>query len=186
MAKVTDMTKGSPTKLILRFAIPLILTNLGQQFYMIADASIVGRGVGVKALAAVGAADWTYWMFLWSILGLAQGFSTFISRAFGEKDYRKLNKVFAMSIILCIAIAVFLTAIGLVIAKPLLLILKTPADILSDSVVYITTMISGLLFVMAYNMAAAILRAFGDGKSPLTLHDVGNATHFHRHYVIVH
>ena len=167
MSRVTNMTTGNPTKLILTFAIPLILTNLGQQFYMIADAAIVGRGVGVKALAAVGASDWTYCMFVWSIMGLAQGFSTFISRAFGEKDYRKLNKVFAMSVILCIAIAVFFTAVGLMVAKPLLMLLKTPADILHDSVVYITTMLSGLIFVMAYNMSAAILRAFGDGKSPL-------------------
>ena len=134
---------------------------------MIADAAIVGRGVGVKALAAVGAADWTYWMFLWAIASLTQGFSTLISRSFGEKDYRKLNKVFAMSTILCAAIALFLTAIGLIIASPLLNLLGTPADRIDSSRVYLITMLSGTVFVMAYNMSAAILRAFGDGKSPL-------------------
>ena len=64
MSRATDMTVGSPTKHILSFAFPLILTNIGQQLYMIADASIVGRGVGVKALAAVGATDWCYWLIL--------------------------------------------------------------------------------------------------------------------------
>ena len=63
MARVTDMTKGKPAALLISFAFPLLLGNLGQQLYMIVDAIIVGRGVGVKALAAVGATDWTYWLF---------------------------------------------------------------------------------------------------------------------------
>ena len=85
MAKVTDMTKGKPAVLLLSFAFPLILGNLGQQLYMIVDAIIVGRGVGVKALAAVGATDWTYWLILWVIQALTQGFATRISHHFGEK-----------------------------------------------------------------------------------------------------
>ena len=83
MKRVTNMTEGSPLKLILLFAIPLIFTNLGQQLYMIVDASIVGRGVGVKALAAVGSTDWSYWLILWTITGLTQGFGVFVSRYFG-------------------------------------------------------------------------------------------------------
>ena len=70
MKRVTSMTEGNPAKLILSFAFPLILTNVGQQLYMIVDASVVGRGVGVKALAAVGSADWSYWLILWTITGL--------------------------------------------------------------------------------------------------------------------
>lgn len=85
MAKVTDMAKGKPAVLLLSFAFPLILGNLGQQLYMIVDAIIVGRGVGVKALAAVGATDWTYWLILWVIQALTQGFATRISHHFGEK-----------------------------------------------------------------------------------------------------
>ena len=69
MTKTTDMTVGRTVPLLLRFAAPLILTNLGQQLYMIADAAIVGRGVGVGALAAVGATDWSYWLVLWAVLG---------------------------------------------------------------------------------------------------------------------
>lgn len=167
MSRTTDMTKGGVAKHLLTFALPLIVTNLGQQFYMIVDASIVGRGVGVKALAAVGATDWIYWMFLWTVAGFTQGFSTFVSRYFGEKNFKELNKTISMSVILCAVIGIILTVGGLLSARPLLLLLKTPPDILDGAVTYLLTMISGTLIITAYNMSASILRAFGDGKSPL-------------------
>lgn len=169
MSKRTiDMTVGSPTTHIFTLAFPLILTNMGQQLYQIADSAIVGRGVGVKALAAVGATDWSYWLILWTVGGLAQGFSTFISRSFGEKNYEELNREIAASIILCALIGGFLTILGIVCTKPLLSLLHTPDDILAQAVGYLTIMVSGTLIVMGYNMSAAILRALGDGKTPLT------------------
>ncbi|MCM1193721.1 MAG: MATE family efflux transporter [Butyrivibrio sp.] len=167
MKQVTDMTRGKPAKLILTFALPLMLTNIGQQLYMVVDSSIVGRGVGLKALAAVGSADWTYWLILWTVQGLTQGFAVFISRYFGKQDYRNVNKTIAMSAILCGMIGVALTVIGLFAAKPILLLLKTPDDIISNATIYLMTMIAGTLIVTAYNMASSILRSFGDGKSPL-------------------
>ena len=86
MSKRTiHMTSGSPAGHILNFAVPLILANMGQQLYMIADSAIVGRGVGVKALAAVGATDWSYWLILWTVGGLTGAFATFVSRSFGEE-----------------------------------------------------------------------------------------------------
>lgn len=167
MSRTKDMTVGNPTKLILTFALPLILTNIGQQLYMIVDASIVGRGIGVKALAAVGATDWTYWVILWTITTMTQGFATFVSRYFGEKDYRKMNQSIANSIYLSAAVAAVLTVLGLVLTRPVLTLLKTPGDILDDSAVYLSTMIAGSLAVAGYNITAAILRALGDGKSPM-------------------
>ena len=167
MSRVKDMTAGNPAKLILSFSLPLILANLGQQLYMIADAAIVGRGVGVKALAAVGATDWSYWVILWTITTMTQGFATFVSRYFGERDYQKMNKAVAMSCLLSAGIAVLLTVVGLAVTRPVLELLKTPGDILDDSVIYLSTMVAGSLAVTAYNMTASILRAFGDGKSPL-------------------
>ena len=166
--RTIDMTKGSPAKHILSFAFPLILTNVGQQLYMIADGAIVGRGVGVKAFAAVGATDWSYWLILWTVGGLAQGFSTYVARAFGVKNYREMNQYIAASIVLCAVIGGILTAVGLFAATPLLQLLHTPADILSGASAYLTTMVSGTLIVMGYNMAASILRALGDGRTPLT------------------
>ncbi len=167
MQRATDMTKGSPLKLILTFTLPLLLTNLGQQLYLMADAAIVGQGVGVKALASVGATDWIYCLFLWTVLGLTQGFSTFVSRFFGDKRYEDLNKSIASSILLCALFSLLLTGIGLCTVKPLLSLLNTPADIFDGAALYLTTMICGTPVIMAYNMAASILRAFGDGRSPL-------------------
>lgn len=167
MSRVKDMTAGNPTRLILNFSLPLILANLGQQLYMIADAAIVGRGLGVKALAAVGATDWSYWVILWTITTMTQGFATFVARYFGERDFGKMNKAIAMSCLLSAGMAVVLTAAGLALTRPVLEWLKTPADILEQSVVYLSTMIAGSLVVAGYNMTASILRAFGDGKSPL-------------------
>lgn len=167
MSRTTDMTVGSPTKHLLKFAFPLIITNLGQQLYMIADAAIVGRGVGVKALAAVGATDWSYWLILWTLVTLTQGFSTFVSRYFGDKNYKAMNKAIAMSTLLCLIIGGFFTILGIIVSEPLLTLLKTPSDIIDGAKTYLITMIAGTLIVTAYNMAASILRAFGDGKSPL-------------------
>ncbi len=167
MSQVMDMTRGKPSKLILKFAFPLILANMGQQLYMIVDTAIVGRGVGVKALAAVGATDWSYWLILWSIITLTQGFSTFVSRYFGSGDYRKMNKAISTSVILSGIVGILLTIAGLIAAKPLLALLGTPKDIFDSAAVYLMTMVAGTIAVTAYNMAASILRAFGDGKSPL-------------------
>jgi len=167
MSRTTDMTVGSPTKHLLKFAFPLLITNLGQQLYMIADAAIVGRGVGVKALAAVGATDWSYWLILWTLVTLTQGFSTFVSRYFGDKNYKAMNKTIAMSTLLCLIIGGFFTILGIIVSEPLLTLLKTPSDIIDGAKTYLITMIAGTLIVTAYNMAASILRAFGDGKSPL-------------------
>lgn len=167
MSRTRDMTRGQPTRHILAFAFPLILANMGQQFYMIADAAIVGRGVGVKALAAVGATDWTYWLILWTICGLTQGFSTFVSRSFGEGDYRRMNQVIATTTLLSGIIGAVLTAAGLLAAMPLLRLLNTPEDIFSSARTYLMTMISGTMVVTAYNLSGSFLRAFGDGRSPL-------------------
>lgn len=165
--RTVDMTVGSPTRHILSFALPLLLTNLGQQLYMIVDSSIVGRGVGFQALASVGTTDWCYWMILWTVTGLTQGFSTFVSRYFGEGNYKRMNQVIATSAILCAIISFVLTSAGIMAAKPLLLLLNTPEDIFSGASIYLITMIAGTVAVTAYNMASAILRSFGDGKSPL-------------------
>ncbi len=167
MSRVTDMTHGNPVKLMLHFAFPVILTNIGQQLYQIADATIVGRGVGVDALAAVGCTDWTYWIVLWSVSVMTAGFATFVSKYFGMQDYKKMNQSIWISALLSAMIAVIFTVAGLLLARPVLVFLGTPANILEDAVIYLSTMIAGTMILAAYNLTAAILRAFGDGKSPL-------------------
>lgn len=162
-----DMTRGRPVRLMLKFALPVILTNLGQQLYMIVDAAIVGRGVGVNALAAVGCTDWTYWIILMSMQVMTQGFGTFVSRYYGSRDDRMLNQSITMSALLSILIAVLFTIAGVTLAKPVLIALDTPANILQDATTYLTTMAAGTIIVTGYNLTSSILRAFGDSKSPL-------------------
>ncbi len=152
---------------MLVFAFPVILTNLGQQLYQIADAAIVGRGVGVDALAAVGCTDWTIWMVLWSMTTMTAGFATLVARFFGSREYEKMNQAIVTSAVLSGIIALILTVIGVAFARPLLLLMDTPAEILDDATVYLCTMLLGTLIVTAYNLAASILRALGDSKTPL-------------------
>lgn len=167
MSRVMNMTEGKPASLMLKFAFPVVLTNLGQQLYQIVDAAIVGRGVGVDALAAVGCTDWTYWMVMWSVSVMTQGFATFVSRYFGKNDPIKINKAITMSVYLSLIISAIFTLVGVVGAKPILQLLRTPADILPQAITYLTTMISGIIIVAFYNLTSAILRAFGDSKTPL-------------------
>ena len=129
MKRTKDMTTGSPGKLMLFFALPLIAGNVGQQLYMVADAVIVGRGVGVEALAAVGATDWTYWLILWMIQALTQGFAARISQNIGSGDEENTQRTIAMSVLLCAVIGILLTVASLLIAAPMLRLLQTPENI---------------------------------------------------------
>lgn len=167
MSRVLDMTKGNPTKLIIRLAVPLILTNIGQQLYAIIDAIVVGRGVGIEALAAVGATDWLCWLVLWPVQAMTQGFSVLVSQFFGAKNEKKLKKSISMSVTLCLGIGIVLTIVSTLLAGPLLSLLNTPYEIFANAKSYLTTIYLGTPIVLAYNMAAAFLRAFGNGRSPL-------------------
>lgn len=165
--RALDMTQGSPASLILRLAFPLILTNLGQQLYGIVDAIIVGRGVGVSAFAALGACDWLIWTVLWSIQGLTQGFSARVSRQFGAKDMKGFRKTIAMCFWLCLLIGCGITLVSIFCSSQLLSLLQTPETIFDGARLYLRIIYGGTLIVMGYNMAVAMLRAVGDGKTPL-------------------
>lgn len=165
--RVKDMTKGKPARLIITFALPLMLGNIFQQLYTVADTIVVGRVVGVEALAAVGAAEWLNWLLLGLIIGFTQGFSLLVSHRFGAEDFDGLRKTITMSIILSLAIAVVMTTVGLVFSKPVLQLLNTPDNIIGDSNRYLSILFSGIIVVTAYNMASSILRAMGDSKTPL-------------------
>jgi putative MATE family efflux protein len=106
-------------------------------------------------------------MLIWTIMGLTQGFGTFISRAFGEKNYTKMNRYITMSTILSVCIGTILTVAGIISARFLLTALKTPSDIIDDAVAYLVSMMAGIIVVTLYNITASILRAFGNGRHPL-------------------
>ena len=167
MAATKDMTTGNPTRLLFGFSLPLMLGNVFQQFYTIVDTIIVGQGVGMRALASIGAADWLNWLFLWMAVGMTQGFSILFAQYFGGKDEKALHQSIANAVLLTIGSAAVLTAAGQLLAAPMLALLKTPEDIVSGSLTYLRLMIGGLTVIMFFNLEASLLRALGDGRSPL-------------------
>ena len=161
------MTEGRPLGLIVAFSLPLMLGNVFQQLYTVVDTMVVGQALGVGALAARGAADWLNWMVLGTIQGFTQGFSIKMSHEFGAGIYDRLRKTVANSILLAILSSVVLLLISQAAARPVLELLQTPDAIIGDSLTYLRIMFAGIPVVMAYNILAAILRALGDGKTPL-------------------
>ena len=162
-----DMTVGHPLKLLVSFALPLMLGNIFQQLYTMVDTIIVGQGVGVTALAALGASDWLNWMVLGSVLGMAQGFSIKMSQDFGAKDEAALRKTVAHSIVLSGIISVAFMVVSLSLMVPVLKMMNTPDDIMGMAVNYISIIFMGIPVVMGYNLLASVLRAVGDSRSPL-------------------
>ena len=162
-----DMTQGSPVRHILLFSIPLLIGNVFQQFYSMVDTIIVGRFVGVDALAAVGSTGSLVFLINGFALGLTSGFSVMVSQRFGANDEKGLRKAFSSSVVLCTALVIILTTISLIAAKPLLHLMNTPDNIFNDAYTYVAIIFAGIITTVAYNMMASILRALGDSKSPL-------------------
>lgn len=162
-----DMTKGNPAKLILAFTIPILIGNLFQQFYSMVDTAIVGQFVGVGALAAVGATGGVIFLVQGFVNGLTHGFSVIVSQRYGANDEVGIKKATATSIYLSAIATVVLTIICVVLAKPVLQVMNTPADILEDATSYVTIFFGGLVSIIVYNLLASLLRAFGDSKTPL-------------------
>lgn len=165
--RIRDLTEGSPVRLILTFALPLMLGNVFQQLYTIVDTAVVGQVVGVQALAALGAADWLNWLVLSVMQGLAQGFSILMSQYFGAKDHRQLSRSVGASVGLCAIAAGLVLLVSQLCARPVLMLLNTPEGILGDSLLYLRIVFGGIPIITAYNLLASILRALGDSKTPL-------------------
>ncbi len=162
-----DMTKGNPVKLILMFTIPLLIGNVFQQFYSMVDTIIVGRFVGVEALAAVGTTGSMVFLINGFTVGMTSGFAVLVSQKFGAKKENELKHAIASAITLSIICTIVITAISLVGSRPLLKLMNTPANIFEDASSYVNILYAGTGAVVIYNMSAAILRALGDSKTPL-------------------
>ena len=116
-SKVKNMTSGSPGKLIMAFAVPLMLGNIFQQLYTMVDTMVVGQIVGVEALAALGAADWLVWLVLGLASGMTQGFSILVSQYYGADNLEKLRKAVALSYVLTGILAVVVLAVVWMLAQ---------------------------------------------------------------------
>lgn len=162
-----DMTVGNPTKLVIKFIIPLLIGNIFQQLYSMVDTIIVGKYVGTEALAGVGSTGAINFFILGFAMGMTSGFAIPISQAFGANDPKRVRHYVAMSTYLTIGVALVLTLISTIGLGKLLLLMKTPEDIYQYAYDYMIIILLGLFTNMAYNMTASILRALGDSKTPL-------------------
>ena len=162
-----DMTKGSPTRLLIEFSLPLLLGNLFQQVYNLVDSVVVGRFVGANALASVGACGSLNFLFFSLSGGLAVGIGVLISQYFGAGDTTQVKKVIANSIYILSGSALVFGVVGVLLARQLLLLLSTPTNIIGDATIYLQITSAGIIAVAAYNGISSILRALGDSKTPL-------------------
>ena len=162
-----DMTVGSPFKTIIYFSIPMLVGGIFQQFYGVADTIIIGKFVGSRALAAIGATTSTMFFFLSFAIGFTNAFSIVMGQFFGAKNETMLKRTFLNSIYVTLFSSVILLILGLFFSRPLMVLLKTPDDIINNSVLYLQICIGLSFGQLIYNGAASILRALGDSKTPL-------------------
>lgn len=162
-----DMTVGNPTKIILNFTLPIFIGNVFQQFYNMADAVIVGKFVGTKALAAVGSTGTIMFLIYGFVVGMTAGFTVLTAQKFGAGDLPAMRRTVAGASILSLIIGLILTAAFMLLMKPWLHLMNTPSDIYTDAYAYIMIISGGILAQMLYNLLASILRALGNSKVPL-------------------
>lgn len=174
---VRDMTQGKPRNLILSFALPLLLGNLFQQMYNLADTMIVGKFLGINELAAVGATGSISFLIIGFCRGICTGFGIPIAQKFGAGDESGLRRYVANSVWLAAGLAVIVTAATLLLGRYILGWMKTPEDIIDGSLSYISVIFAGIPFTILYNLTATIIRSMGDSKTPvyfLTLSSILN------------
>lgn len=164
---VSSMTEGNPTKLILMFTLPMLVGNLFQQLYNMVDSIIVGRFVGANALAAVGATGSINFLFFSMSFGISAGVGVVVSQAFGAEKPDMVERAIANGLYLLGIVSAIVSGLGVVFAKPILQMLRTPEVILNDAIIYMQVSCAGILAIAAYNGVTAILRALGDSKTPL-------------------
>ena len=162
-----DMTSGSTMKLILGFAVPLLMGMLFQQVYSLVDTIIVGRFLGVSALAAVGATGSINFLIVGFCQGICNGFALPVAQRFGAKDYDGLRKYVGNSAVLAIIFGGAITLITVIACRPILELMQTPSDIIDLSYNYIVVIFAGIPAIMLYNILSAYLRSLGDSVTPV-------------------
>ncbi len=164
-----NLTDGEPAKLILFFTLPLIAGNIFQQLYAFVDTLIVGRFLGVEALAAVGCTGSLMFLMLGFVIGMTSGFSICTGQRFGAKDEEGVRKSAVVCIVLSLAASVALTAVGVAFCRDILVFMQTPAEILEGAVSFIEIVYGGIVMFVFLQMQTNIIRALGDSKMPTVI-----------------
>jgi len=162
-----DLTVGNSGRLIFHFAVPMLIGNVFQQFYNIADSVISGKFIGKEALAAVGASFPLIFMLISFVIGIAMGTTVIVAQYFGARDIRMVKRAMDTLYIFLFFASILVTALGLIFSKPIFRLINLPADIMPQAVTYFNVYLTGLIFFFGFNGTSAILRGLGDSKTPL-------------------
>lgn len=163
----TNMTKGNTVKLLIMFAIPMMIGNIFQQLYNVVDSAIVGRFVGADALAAIGATGSVTFLFFALCNGIGSGGGIVTSQNYGSGNTALVKQCLANVAYIMIVFPLVVGTAAFLLTRPLLVVLSTPPEVIEDAVIYMKVMCIGLPFVSVYNYVSSMLRAMGDSKTPL-------------------
>ena len=166
MASINDMTVGSPTRDILKFAVPLICGYVLQQMYLIIDTAIVGRFVSVGALAAVGASTSVMFLIMGFCNGACAGFAIPVAQSFGAKALPTMRHYVANALRLSVVFATVITIVTCLLCSPILRMINTPQEIFSDAYTYLVLQFAAIPFTFGYNLLSSFIRALGNSKQP--------------------
>ncbi len=183
--KGMDLTQGPIFKQLILFALPVIATSLLQQFYNTADQIVVGKFAGVTAHAAVGSTGYVTNLILNLFVGMSVGATVTCAKFFGAKDKARISKTVHTSIALALFSGLFLAIVGVLLSRPLLQLMDTPADVIDHSVRYMSIIFLGSPFSMLYNFSSGLLRASGDTKRPLYILSVSGAVNVVLNLILV-
>lgn len=163
----TDLTEGKVWKVIVRFALPLLIGNLLQQFYNITDSIIVGQFLGKEALAAVSASFFIYYFIISFVIGVGSGTTVVISQLFGAKQYQKVQLAFSSFFIFMLVGGVILSIAGIIFAEPVFRLTNTPEEVIPQAVAYFRIYIGGTFLFVTFNSVISILRGVGESVRPM-------------------
>ena len=164
---VTNLTEGKVNSVLWKFTLPMFISVVFQQFYNIADIIIVGRTLGMTALASVGAVSPLFFLIMFIIVGITNGFAVITGQRFGAKDYEGVRRSVTMSTILSTVFTITFTIICAAAMHHILFLMNVPQEIYKDAYYYIQIVVIGLIVANFYNLLASIIRALGDSMTPL-------------------
>ncbi len=164
---IKDMTVGSPLKLIIAFAIPVLIGNVFQQLYNLTDILIVGRLLGVEALAAVGVSAPIFMVLLMIAFGFTGGLTVITAQRFGAKDKAGVRSSVVHSLLSSTVLSLVMTGITLFYLPQILRVMNVPDNIMANAYKFLYVLSSGLVLVVSYNLLSGFIRALGDSKTPL-------------------
>jgi len=162
-----NLTEGREARVIFEFTLPMLIGNVLQQVYNLTDAWVVGQFVGKTALAAVGSSFSIVFLLVALVMGVTMGSGIMISQYYGAGDMERVRRTISTAYWYVLVASVVLTGLGLLVSRPLLMLLRTPDDVLPQAVTYLNIMFAGTVLSFGYNAISAVLRALGDSRTPL-------------------